>query len=73
MAPSLPRDAPLGPAPIVLAIPLRDEHAAAAVPESVRFLLGTGGRIGECLGELWLAVDLGVADLRKRWARGVRT
>jgi integrase len=83
---------------------------AAGVPELVRFMLGTGQRIGECLGVLWLEVDLGqrqvevsstvirwtghglvrkdtktragrrilvlpswaVADLQRRWARGVR-
>lgn len=32
---------------------------AASVPELVRFMLGTGQRIGECLGVLWLDVDLG--------------
>ena len=32
---------------------------AASVPELVRFMLGTGQRIGECLGVLWLEVDLG--------------
>jgi len=32
---------------------------AAGVPELVRFMLGTGQRIGECLGVLWLEVDLG--------------
>ena len=32
---------------------------AACVPELVRFMLGTGQRIGECLGVLWLEVDLG--------------
>ena len=32
---------------------------AAGVPELVRFMLGTGQRIGEHLGVLWLEVDLG--------------
>lgn len=31
---------------------------AAGVPELVRFMLGTGQRIGECLAVLWLEVDL---------------
>ena len=35
------------------------EACAASVPELVRFMLGTGLRIGECLGVLWLEVDLG--------------
>ena len=36
---------------------------AASVPELVRFMLGTGQRIGECLGVLWLEVDLALRQV----------